>query len=149
MAAAAAMVGGGLISAYGQYQQGLAGKQAGEFNAQMAEQNAELAQQQAKEDERRIRAIGLKQMGDTRASTGANGLQMDGSALDVLQDTAQKVSLDALYARHRGEVQAVMYRNQARLDRYQGEAALTGAQYGAAASILSAGGQAAYYGKRG
>jgi hypothetical protein len=149
MAAAAAMVGGGVISAYGQLQQGHAARAAGEFNAKIAEQNAQLARQQAAEEERRFKSVFRRQMGDNRASIAKSGIQLDGSALDVLEDSSAQAQMDAANIKYNGELQAYKFEQEAAMQRYQGAMGLQGAYYGAAASLLSAGGQASnYYARR-
>jgi hypothetical protein len=147
--AAVLMVGGSLVSAYGQMQQGYAAKSAAEFNANIAKKNAELVRKQAAEEERKLRYQAKKHFGDMRASMGASGIQLDGSALDVLQESVSLAQQDALAVRHQGELKAWGFEQEARLQKYQGEAAVQGAQFGAAASILSGTGQAYTYGKRG
>lgn len=149
MAAAAAMVGGGLLSAYGQMQQGYAAKQAGEYNAQMAEMNAELTLKQAAEEETKFRSMFKRQLGDMRASVGASGVQLEGSPLEVMQDSIAQAELDATAIKTQGQRRAWALRSEAALQRYQGAAAQQGAMFGAAGSLLSAGGHAAGYYKRG
>lgn len=148
MAAAAAMVGGGIIGAYGQMYQGHAAKQAGEFNAQVAEQNAELAIKQAKEEEVKFRSVMKRQLGDMRAAIGASGITLEGSPLEVIEDSAAQAEMDAISIRKAGEMKAHTYRTDAKLQRFQGEMGLQGSYYGAASSLLMAGGQAAGYGAR-
>jgi len=149
MAAAAAMVGGGAVSAYGQMYQGQAAAAAGEYNAQLAERNAEDSLVQAKEEERRHRMISRNQLGDMRANIGASGVQVEGSVLEMLEDSAANAELDSLNIRHQGQSRAVQFRNEARLARFGGQTAQQGAYFGAASSLLTAGAQASGYGARG
>lgn len=142
MAAAAAVVGGGMLSAYGQMQMGAAGKQAAEYNARIAEQNAVLARQQAAEDERKFRSAMRTHIGDQRAAIGASGIQLEGSPMEVLQDTAARAEEDALNIRRQGDLKAYGFQSEAALQRYQGEAGMTGAMFGAAGTLLSAAGNA-------
>lgn len=89
-------VGGSIVS--GMAQQGQANaqakvaRQAGAFNAQ------------------RIREQGHQALGAMRAGFGKSGLQMEGSPLDILAQSAGDVELDAVAARHQGEVQAATYK---------------------------------------
>lgn len=145
MAEAAVLVGGGAVSAYGQLMQGQAAKQAGEYNAQVAEQNAMLSLQQSKEEERKFRIQARRQVGEIKASYGASGVQLEGSPLDVLEDNVEQMETDAQSIRQNGINRAVAFKNQARLDRFQGEMGLQGSYFSAAGSLLGAGSQA--YGK--
>jgi len=133
---------GALLNAYGAYQQGVAARAAGEYNAKVAEQNAQIARETAAEEERRKRIETRRQLGQMRSARGASGIQLDGSALDVLQDSAATAELDALTIRHQGEVQAFGYESQARMARMEGEAGYQAGMIGAAGSLLNAGGQA-------
>ena len=146
--AAAAMIGGGLIGAYGQLQQGQAAKQAGEYNAAIAEQNAELTLKQAASDERQHRMMFKRQLGDMRASIGASGVSLEGSPLEVLEDSVAQAEQDALNIRLAGQQKAWAFRSEAKLQRFQGSMAEQGSYYGAASSLLTAGGHASGYGKR-
>lgn len=149
MSAAAAMVGGGAVSAYGQLYQGEASAAAAEFNAQIAEQNAIDSIARAKEEERRHRVMARKQIGDMRASFGASGVAMEGSPLEVMQESAANAELDALSIRHEGEARATAFRNEARLARFGGQTARTAGQIGAVSSLLMAGANASSYNARG
>ena len=134
---------GGLLGAYGQMQAGEAEAQAAEMNAQIAEQNSLLAVEQAKENERRLRVQGRKVLGDISSGYGASGVTAEGSALEVLKSSAANIELDALNVRHEGAVKASMFRNEAKLSRYSGQAARTTGQTMAAATLLQAGGNMA------
>lgn len=142
-AAAMMMVGGGLLSAYGQLQQGQAAYRAARFNAESSMQNATLSRAQAAEDAKRFKLTIKRQMGDMRANIGASGLTLDGSALDVLEDSAAQADLDARTIVHQGELKAYGFERDAQMQMAQGNSAVRGSYYGAAASILSAGGNVA------
>ena len=128
-AAAGGGAGGGLFAALGaiaqaQYQAAAiqqsayaaqAEAQAADYNAQLARQNATLARQQYGEEERRFRERGAKQIGAIRAQLGATNLSLEGSPMDVIEDTAANLELDALTIRHRGELEALGYESEAQL----------------------------------
>lgn len=136
------MLAGSIMSAYGQKQAGDAALMAGEFNANNLERNAVLARQQAAEEERRLRVMARKSIGEMRANFGASGVTMEGSALDVLQESAAMAELDALTIRHRGDAQAAQMRNEAISERYRGASAQAGSRWSAAGTLLSGGAQA-------
>lgn len=140
--AQAAMVGGSMVNAAGAIYDGITAQNAANYNAQMDLQNATLARQQGAQEEARIRYVGAKTLGEGQAAVGASGVQRDGSALDVLQDNAAHAELDALSARHAGELKAIGFERDSALQTYQGKVARTGSYIRAASSILGRAGQA-------
>lgn len=134
---------GTALSVVGAIQQGQSEKYAADYNASLAEDEANQTLVKAAEDERRLRIAQRKQLGDMRASYGASGVQLEGSALDVVQESAASAELDALTVRHQGTARATQLRNEARMSRYQGETATSralltglGAGMSGAGSIL-------------
>ena len=97
--------------------------QASAYNAILSDQNATLARQQASEQERRYRDQAKHDLGDIRATYGASGITLDGSAMYVLQEAARNAELNALTIRHEGEVKSLAYTNSAALDRFSAAAA--------------------------
>lgn len=138
---------GGMLSAWGQLQQGEAEEKAGLANAAIARQNAEESIRQAQEDERRLRVQGLKTLGDIRASYGASGVTNQGSALEVLKANASAIELDALNVKYEGQVKARMYRQQATMEIERGRSAKEASQFSAAGSLLLGAGSFASKGK--
>lgn len=138
MSAASVFTGiGGLVSTVGQIRQGNAAANAANYNASMAEQNAAQVEAQAAEEERRSRLNAKKELGSARANYGASGVQIDGSALDVLQESAANAELDALTIKHSGAVKAQMFRNEAALSRYEGKEQKRGSRLAAAATLAN------------
>lgn len=137
------IVAGSTISAIGTYNQGKAAYQASIYNAGILEQNAQLAKQQASEDERRQRVTAQKQLGNIRAQYGASGVSLEGSAQDVLEESAANAELDALTIRYQGLAKSNAYLNEAKSQRYQGAQAFRAAKLSAAGTLLSGAGQSA------
>lgn len=121
----------------GALQSGAAERAAAEHNAQMSEQEARMIEAQAKEDERRLRIASRKHLGDMRANVGASGVQMEGSVLDVLAESAATAELDAQTIRIQGRERAYAARMGASLSRSEGASASTRALYGAAGAAAS------------
>jgi hypothetical protein len=139
----AAALGGGVLSAFGSLYQGKAEAAAQEFNARVSENNAEMARVQAAEEERRVRVGGAKAIGDMRANYGASGIvTSESSALDVLEESAMNVELDALTVRYQGHAQALAMKNEAFLARRAGKQANLMGKVGAASALLGAGASA-------
>lgn len=146
MAAAAIGVGvqalGGALGGYGKYAEGEAAFEAERMNAQMARENAVRARRQAADEEQRFRIQTTKQIGDIRSSYGASGVvSSQGSALDVLQESAAAAELDALNIRHAGEMQAWEFNREAQISEMRGRAARSSGRIGAASGILGTAGR--------
>lgn len=118
--------------------EGDAAKDAGDYNAQIAENNAMLSRQQAAEDERVFRVASRKELGGIRSGYAAGGITSEGSAQDVLEESAANAELDALKIKHGGEVRAKGFEADAVLSRAKGEAAQTSSTFSAAGSLLEA-----------
>lgn len=131
------------VGALGAINEGKAGKLAGDYNAQVAENNAVYSRQQATEEERRSRSLARKAIGEMRAGYGASGITLQGSAMDVLEESAFNAELDALTIRAGGEAKAAAYRNEARMERIAGKNAMKAAKLRAAGLLIQGGQKAA------
>ncbi len=134
---------GGMIQMAGEVHEGQAAENAAKYNASVAEHNANLSIHQSAEEERRQRVMAKRQLGDMRASYGASGVQLDGSALDVLEDSAANAELDALTIRHGGQVKASNFLNEASLERFKGRMMKEQAYLKATGTLLETGAKAA------
>lgn len=115
---------GGLQAATQLYQ-GNAAAAMGEYNATVARQEARYAEATSRDRARRI-------LGAGRAAVGASGVQLEGSPLDVLAQSAAEAEMDALAIRRSGQAQAAAYR-------YQGRQAQLAGYFGAAGTALLTG----------
>lgn len=141
VAAAAPFLTGGFaaLQAVGAIQQGQAAKAAANYNAQVADNNAAMARAQAAENARRQRIMGAKALGSIRAGYGASGVTLEGSPLDVLEESAMNAELDALSIEHAGLVKSLGFQNEAALDRFGGRNAARAGYMGAASALLGGG----------
>ncbi len=138
MAAAALAVGGMAFNAIGSIGEGNAEYEAQQFNARNSLFNARLAREQAQDDARRQQIRADKQLGDIRSSYGASGVvSSQGSALDVLQESAAAAELDNLMIKHQGEMRAYGFEQEAQAAQMRGRAAKTRGYMGAGGGILS------------
>lgn len=140
----------GVVGAIGAIQAGNAQAAASEYNARVsernqavAEQNRQIAVRTAEIDAEDKRRENRRQLGAIRAAYGSSGLEMAGSPLDVLEDSAIEMELDAQRIEYEGRMrsregalQALGYSEDARLSRMQGKAAKTAGYIGAAGSLL-------------
>ena len=81
-----------------------------------------------------------QQIGQLRANYGASGVAIEGSPLDLLEQSARNAELDRLTIINQGALQATAYRNQAALDRSQGRSALASGGISAAGTLLQTAG---------
>lgn len=111
------------VSAYGAYQQGQAAKTQAKFNAKIADENAQSARAQSAMQQQQQDRENYKRLGAIRANQGASGGTMEGSALDVLGETAAQGELEKQNIGYRGEMQARGFTNTASLDLFGGKQA--------------------------
>ena len=114
-------VGGTAFSVMGALNAGANAQKMGEYNATVSQQKA-----QADEATQRRRAGAL--LGTARANVGASGVELSGSPLDVIANSAAEAELDALNIRYGGSINAQRSRLQGDMARSQ--------SYTAAASSL-------------
>lgn len=135
----------GAFSAIGAIQQANAAQASAEYNAKVAErnrviadQNRQLAIQTAEIDASDKRRENARTLSTIRAAYGKSGLEMAGSPLDVMEDSALELELDtqriAYEGRARGREGAIQmqeFSERATLSRMEGRSAKS-------AGILSA-----------
>lgn len=127
---------GTVASSLGQMQQGNAQAQASLYNAQVAQNNATQARYAAdveaqKEGERTRRLLSTQ-----KALLSKSGVDLEGSPLLVLEETAALGDVNQQFARYEGDVKAKGYEAQAELDRYQARMAKSSAATSAGTSLL-------------
>lgn len=146
-------VAGGLAGAAGSVIQGNAQAKAYEQQAQVAQQNARLAELQGERElergareEQRFRRQQRQFQGTQRAALAASGVQMGGSALSVLADTAQGIEEDAamirfntLQSKWERDAQAVNFINEANAARANASNAKTAGRLGVFTTLLTSG----------
>lgn len=143
MISAGAAIAGTAMSAVSAIQQGKQAQASAKFKAEMAQRNATIARQQAAAEEEKQRRLGYMRQGAARAAYGASGVALEGSPLDILEQSAAQEELDALNIRYRGEIGAQSAEGQAALSRMRGDQALSAGYMGAGSAILMGGARAA------
>jgi hypothetical protein len=131
------------VAAVGQIEQGKAADKAGKYNAQVAENNALAAQQQAEFDAGRLRKRQLILLGKQRANFAKSGVELSGSATDVMYDCALEGELDRLAVFYTGNVTAGNQRARAGLERMEGSNAKATGYLNAGGTILTGAGRTA------
>lgn len=120
-AGAIAGVAGGVVGGISSYQQGKNQQAYYNYQAQVAQENAKIAQsnaalerQQGIEEARLQRIKTAQAIGSQQTAMAANGIDVtQGTALDVIEDTAAMGELDALQTRYNYERKAIQYEQQA------------------------------------
>lgn len=148
---------GTAVSAYGTIQQGKAQKAQADFEAQQAALNARRAvgnanaEAEANDREQRFMEQGRKStLAAQRAAVAASGLQISGSALDVMTDADLNAELQKADSRFISRVKQTNLLNQSQ-DLYAesgmliraGRSARKNANISAAGTLISGAGQAA------
>ncbi len=159
IAVTAILVGGG-IQAYGQYQQGKQAQQQAKaqsainlYNSKVAKRQAEAeaaaARFESKQAKKRAKALKGKQ----RALIGKSGVEVEGSPLLVQEDTAAELATEIANIRTTGQRRVKAFESQSILDISAASAAKARARgfgraavIGAGSTLLQSAGQAAVVG---
>lgn len=128
-----------LMSAAGSLQQGKEEQATLDYNADVMRQGAQATREKAEFDETMHREKVRKLLSSQRAAYGAAGVDMAGSPLLVLEDTAAQGELEAKTIKHGGEVEASQKLNQAEIYETQGKNARSASIWKAGTSLLSGG----------
>lgn len=154
-AALAATVIGGAVTAGGQLESGFATSRADNYSAEVAANNAAIAQQNAKYSTEAGQSAattqslkGASQIGKITTGQAASGVDVNtGSAVDVQasQRGANKLDTENVVANagltaYGYRTQAANFQAQGALDKAAATQAVTGAEIGAAGSLLSSAG---------
>lgn len=143
----AASVAGAAVTAYSAIQQGDAAAAAARYNQQVADQNAAAAKQQAEQDAQIQKAQSQQLLGAQAAAYGASGVTNEGSALDVLGNTASNAELARQTILYKGQLKAAGYSDEAILDQANAATAESNATFSASGALLKGFGTAAVQAK--
>lgn len=141
--AAAAMAAGAGIQAVGAIQQGNSNASVASYNAQIANQNAGIVEAQGIEQERRSRVQSAKAIGGEQAAYGASGVSSDGSAMDVIRNSAANAELNALTIKNNADIKVTALQNEEALDYYRASNDRTSGYLNAASSLVGGSGKVA------
>lgn len=126
----------GVVGAFGALQSANAEAAALNYNAQVSERNARLSFQQSDAEIRDQRRENRRQLSSIRNAYGASGFAMEGTPLDVIEDTALEQELDVRKLDYQGRLRAQGYKEDAVLKRIGAKNAKTAGRIGAAAQVL-------------
>lgn len=116
---------GDFIGAAGSFMEAEAQYKASKYNAALQRQNATWERQSSQEEARVANVQGRKYLGEMRATYGISGVTIEGSAFDVLQESALAAKRDELNIKVEGERRALAMEQGANLTEYEGRAART------------------------
>lgn len=113
-------------------------------NAKIAEENAAQERQSGLEEARLQRLKTLQTIGSQKTAIAANGLDItNGTALDIIEDSAQMGELDALMTQYNAErtaynyeVEAQNYYNQANLNLLEAQNAKKAGKWNTATTVI-------------
>ena len=125
------------VSAVGAIAQGQQQASIARYNQGLARQNAAIVEQQAAEDAERSRRETRRRISAIEAAYGASGIDLSGSALDVIDDAEIEGELDALTIKYRGILESRRYLSGATEQGFRAQSAELAGYAGAASAILS------------
>ncbi len=135
------MAAGTAMSVMGQIQQGQQQKEMYNAQAQQTLNDAAYRADAAKAQAEKIRRAGKAQVGEANASLAASGVKLgEGTPLEVQKSITQNSEEDALSAILSGKRTTAAAQQEAQLLGKAGDNAVTNSYYGAASTVLSAGG---------
>lgn len=132
---------GTIFSAVGAISQGVQASNAADYNAAVARNNALAARQQASANAEAQGRESRRRLGAMRAAYGASGVTMEGSPLDVIEQSAMEAELDRQNILYSGELKASGYEGTSELEEAKGSSAMTGSLFSAGSSLLTGYGQ--------
>lgn len=132
---------GGLFGSIGAIKQGQMSQAAGYYNAEVADYNAQEILKAGDIAVQHQKREAAQAIGQARVQYSANGIDAnEGSALDVLQNSAANAALESINLKHQYQAKSYGYTATANLSRYQGDQALNSSYYSAAGQLLSSAG---------
>ena len=139
------LIAGGTVATVSAIQQGRAAEAQGRTQEKIAQRNADIALKQAEEEKQAAAAQAIAQerrgralIGEQRAKFAKSGVELRGSPLSVLVETAEELEADRLSILRTGSIAAGRNIARAGIFRAQGSAAKARGTAAKRASVLSA-----------
>ncbi len=136
---------GGAISAAGSMQQGNAQAAAEETRARMAERQQTISKQRQGVESGRVRENLRRVIGQQRAAAGERGVNVGGSVVDVMDDSAREAAFDLESIRFGAEGEQGNLQYEADAARQRARSAKQAGRIGAFGSLVRGFGSAATY----
>ena len=128
---------GGMVQAEGAKRTAKAQATVFDYNASVADRNAGISREQASRDAASQQRLSRQVIGAGRAAYGASGITTEGSAMDVLQSGAELAELDRLNILYKGDLKALGYSDQSKIDTYASNNAIEQGHFASAAGYIS------------
>ncbi len=128
---------GAVVGAIGSVAQGAAANSAAKANAKAMQQQAMLEREQGAYQVARQRDQLNRLTGRQVNNLAANGMAMDGSAVDVIQDSRREGELDIAATMFGANIKSNNLETQAKIVRQQGKDAMVGGIIGGFNSLIS------------
>lgn len=125
------------FSVIGAISSGMQQKDAADYNAAVANNNAIAARQQAAANAEAQARESRRRIGSARAGYGASGVGLEGSPLDIIEQSAMEAEIDRQNILYAGDLKAQGFENTAALEKSKGKNAMTGAIFKAGSSLLT------------
>lgn len=139
--AVAMMAIGTSVTAYGQIQQGKSQAAMAKYNAKLAKRSAKEAKDSAEYEAKQKRRETARFIGKQRALYGKAGVTIEGSPLEIVQETAAQGEMDALMIERGYAQQGAAYLSQAKLAEMRARNYKRQGYYAAGSTLLTGGGQ--------
>ena len=127
---------GGLVGAAGAMQKAEAEAEAHNYNAEVADRNRHIIAQQTAAAVRDQRSQNKREYHAIRTIYGASHIDMSGSALDVMRDTAIEQELDVSRIKYKGKLARIQEKDTANLERMGAQSALEAGKISAISSVI-------------
>ena len=139
-------VGAAVVAGVSALSQANSEKQAADANAKMAKVAAVVENQQAGQQEESQRRRARQILGMQRAALGQSGIGLDGSARDIMDESAATAEYDALTIRYEGALRSRGLNFEASQEKFEGRNAMRQGYLKAGGSLLS--GYGSYLGNK-
>ena len=142
--ATAAVVIGGAVTAYSQYEAGQAAKATANYNAKLAENEALAKEQQAHIESQQMQKQKERLIASQRAGFAKGGAVVtEGTPLLLMAEQAGTAELDILNQQRNRAMESTSLKSEASMQRYQGKQTARAANIQAAGTVLSTAGKGA------
>jgi hypothetical protein len=128
---------GAAVSAVGTIASAQAQSASYKAQAKYADRQAQMAGQKGAYDAAQLGRQNDRRLGEMRSQYLNSGIALDGSAVDVLTDSATQASLDEQAIKYSAQVQSDNYRFQSSLARQNASSAMTGGYLSALATGIN------------
>ena len=132
---------GAAVSAVGTLASASAQSQSYKAQARFQDRQAQMEREKGNYEGARLRDQNDRQLASMRGQYLSSGIALDGSALDVLEDSATEASLDEQAVRYGAQVRADNLNWSAKLSRMNASNAMTGGVLGALSTAVGGIGQ--------